>query len=333
MGGNAGPDHGTEGIVIKCVDFHGKNQQSHQRRLANWTSGLEVDLHINAQTPYQTSLASQNGFDIQKPYYAMITVDAGTNVSLGFKYYARNSNEIYVVPEVAVTIFDLDTDVGGTAMESVTVNGFTNAVLSPSTELSVNHNEGGGTTFSATTEGTSDDNPTKPMELTTQQRNRGVTFEFLNFTHVVVTLAVSPGNRTGDFMFVGRPSLRCIETNQETENYVTGETGAAGCPIGMDITSSAKCKEAIESLGLEAEPTFVGTNDNFPTFCSVNKTGTPAMIFNAGESGKSHSQLTPVCKEDKVVIVPGVKGCTVEGCCVMKIIFLALLWTLNGHSS
>lgn len=112
---------------------------------------------------------------------------------------------------------------------------------------------------------------------------------------------------------------------------MTGKTGAARCPAGMDIISSAKCKEAIESLGLEAEPTFVGISNDFPVFCSVNKTGSPAMIFNAGTHGKSNSELTPVCKEDNNIIVPGRSG-TAERCFAMKIIIFALLWTLNCHS-
>lgn len=310
---------GPRGLVIKCVDQLPRADTLNSRRLVSWDGGREVDLKVYAATPYQSAGASENGFDAKAPYYAKITVDAGTNVSLTLGVYARRTDTLLALSDIYWTFLDLDTGADGTGVESLTIADYTEASVSATTELQVRRNADKSATFTASTEGTADDNPTQPLELTRRQKDRGVTFFFKYFAGMRVTLAASPGSATRDFLLVGRPSLLCIRPSDTEGQYTLLENGADSCDPGMQVSSRTACEGAIASLGREAAPSVVAHSSDMPPYCSYSVEGPPYMHFNTNPKGQGRADLAPVCVKQDTVVVQ-----TTNLCCFVKIFSLEL---------
>merc|ERR1719361_3170908 len=81
--------------------------------------------------------------------------------------------------------------------------------MMPATEIREERIADGLTRFSATTLGSTMDNPQSPNLLTIQQRNRIVTLTFTDTSGVEATLGCSVGSMDCDFLFAVEPSLLC----------------------------------------------------------------------------------------------------------------------------
>jgi len=159
---------------------------------------------------YQPMWTKENGY---YHHFAKVNVKPGNNVTVMLKVVDPNSGKDLVLPRVAIAFFDLDTGKGGTrSVEYLKIRGYTHYFLTNSTELTVTHDNFGDTIFSATKEGNGDDNPTHPLTLTAEQKDRVVSFDFHNVDHLLFQLGASEGKTARVFTFTLRPALRCADT-------------------------------------------------------------------------------------------------------------------------
>merc|ERR1712039_607266 len=66
-------------------------------------------------------------------------------------------------------------------------------------------------TFTATKEGTGDDNPSDPLDLTEVQENKAVTVTFADKADINFEVGATAGRRPRVFSFIFRPSLLCAQ--------------------------------------------------------------------------------------------------------------------------
>uniref|UniRef100_A0A7S4SQ79 Uncharacterized protein n=1 Tax=Alexandrium monilatum TaxID=311494 RepID=A0A7S4SQ79_9DINO len=194
----------AEGIVYKTLDLgQGAGDELDK----------EVYLVINATSRKYVPFASKlNGMQGK---YGSINLKSGSQVDLKMTFLDRKSMEPLVMPDLALTFFDLDTAHQGKSREFVTLSGFTRYHLTDNTEVKVSELDDGATKFEASTFGDGHDNPTDPMFLTHQQKNRAVTAFYRNVKEVSFRIGAGAGVGPRFFTFVGRPSLLCAVTVQE----------------------------------------------------------------------------------------------------------------------
>jgi len=196
-----GPDTGNEGIIYRTLDL-GQGAGKEMNR--------EVDIVVNAMSGYTPFSSRRNGMQGK---YGSINIQSGSSIKLKFRMYDVASKKQLNIKELAMTFFDLDQGMTQTSRESVTTHNFDKYHLTSQTEVQVKK-QGDMTQFMSSTFGTGQDNPTDPMFLTQQQKNRAVSLMFSNVTELRVTLAASPGEGPRFFTFVARPSLLCAVTVQ-----------------------------------------------------------------------------------------------------------------------
>jgi len=140
--------------------------------------------------------------------FADINVKPNESVKFRIHGYNVTTKKDIVFPAGLVTFFDLDC--GPESKEHVSVKGYHAYYVTKDTELKVTHDdETRFTTFTGSTQGTGEDNPTKPFDLTKQQMNRAVTFEFPPLTEFGFEVGASAGKTGRVFTFAFRPSLTC----------------------------------------------------------------------------------------------------------------------------
>lgn len=211
--GGKGPDDGAEGIVYEATVAHaGRNGT--------------VEVHLNATSEYQPAWPKENGI---RGRFGAFNVKHGTNVSLTLTVHDPESGEQVPLPKFALTFFDLDQGRDGHSVEHVTASGFKEAWLSNETEVNRTDNDDGSSTFRASVEGNGDDNPTNPLVLTTQQKNRAVTLTWDDMHSIPFTVGASEGKTARVFQFVIRPSLLCAYTF--ANGTILNATGLTSSPI------------------------------------------------------------------------------------------------------
>lgn len=195
--GGHGPDDGPETLIYSAVD-------------TGTGTGKEVLLQIKVDSgTYDPHYPLENGLNGE---YGSINIKPGTQVHLAFEIIDADTLQMVNLPKVYFTFFDLDHGPARSTIESVTADNFNSVMTTIGTELISKKNKDGSRTFTATTEGSGEDNPTNPLLLTLQQKNRAVSFEFVDFTQMHVTLAATPGMHPRYFTFICEPTLLCAET-------------------------------------------------------------------------------------------------------------------------
>mmetsp|Transcript_91653 Transcript_91653/g.285664 ORF Transcript_91653/g.285664 Transcript_91653/m.285664 type:complete len:1020 (-) Transcript_91653:377-3436(-) len=145
--------------------------------------------------------------------YASVNIKPGTHLDYTLHFYDGTTGQRLTLKNYSLTLFDLDTGHAGASREYVELHGFAGYHLTKNTEVKVSK-RGSRTRFSASTEGTGADNPTDPMFLTAQQKNRAVTALYENVDEVSVRVGAGPGATARFFTMVSRPSLLCALTVQ-----------------------------------------------------------------------------------------------------------------------
>lgn len=178
--------------------------------------------------------------------FACVNVKQGKSVKLRAHAYDADKKKDIAVPHGALSFFDLDTGKDNVlSVEHVKVSGYTHYFVSNETEINVTQ-EGDFTVFTATKEGTGDDNPTNPIELTPEQKDRAVTIEFAGKSHFDFEVGASAGHTSRVFCFVFRPSLLCAKT---AINKVLFPATGDGAPI-IPVQGQSGAFTALPSLFL-----------------------------------------------------------------------------------
>jgi hypothetical protein len=202
--GNQGPDFDApEGIRFALI--------------ADIGDGHYVDLEIHALTPYEAFNSAQNGLNGK---FGQVNLRAGTDVTLEFVFLEPGTNTRVNMNWFHFSIFDLDEARHGRNKETMEINNryFLTHYLTESSEVHVYpHFAGednlhaandGNIQYMSSTKGTGRDNPTDPMVLDQQQKDRSVAFLMHDIDSFVTKFAIGAPRRGGrNINFAGAASV------------------------------------------------------------------------------------------------------------------------------
>jgi len=196
--GNKGPDSGPEGIrygnVIRMND-------------------QDVDLIVNAITPYERFSKSQNGLNGR---VGKINLFHERDVDLRFSFVDAETDAPVTMGSFTLSVFDLDEGPDGTAKESVTAGGFASDYMMDFTSLRTTDMPDGRRQYSSTTHGRGTNNPSDPFDLSEVAAAHSVSLEYpeglSSFTlNYAVTKAAEkelrPDYMGRNFLFAGASSM------------------------------------------------------------------------------------------------------------------------------
>lgn len=187
--GNAGPDTDKpEGIR------YGK--------VATFADGRQLDMTVNALTPYQAGNNKANGI---YGHFGQVNMATNTETRFRFTFKEPDSDVDAKVDWMYFSLFDLDEAKKGKQresfdMEDVSTHFMTERSLVLVTQLGDNRYQ-----YSSTRKGTGKDNPKDPMAMTQRQRDMSVSFLFHNKTSFDATFKIGkPSGGTRNFNFAGQ---------------------------------------------------------------------------------------------------------------------------------
>jgi len=192
--GGTGPDNGPEELV-----YRGSKLVPNEDMM-----DMELAVAVKDGSDYAKGTLLNGLFGD----YGVVAVKAGTEVTLQFSFRDPATKNPVFLRELYMSFLDLDQGALGSSSEYVETAGFTQKIIMPESEIREDQ-ANGLTRFSATTAGTTVDNPKDPNLLTIQQRNRVVTLTFTDTSGMEATLGCSVGSTDCDFMFAVEPSLLC----------------------------------------------------------------------------------------------------------------------------
>jgi len=213
--GKQGPDtDAPEGIIYKATSHHTgvdvSNLEIHVHSLKDFDVTEESD--DSYDTDYEPAFKTGSYVNGIHGNFACVNVKQNKSIKLRAHAYDADKKEDVAVPHGAISFFDLDTGKDNVlSVEHVTIGGYKHYFVSNETEIDVTQ-DGDLTVFTATKEGTGDDNPTDPIVLTPLQKDRAVTIEFGGVAHFDFEVGATAGHTARVFSFVFRPSLLCAKT-------------------------------------------------------------------------------------------------------------------------
>merc|ERR1712129_513162 len=227
--GSRGPDFGLEGLVYRGTKFAPDEEMI----------DMELAVSVKDGSTYEPGIA-QNGLFGK---YGFVNLKAGTEVTLQFSFRDHVTKNPLLLSTAHVSFLDLDQAALGQSSEYVDIGGHTGKIMMPETEIREETVADGLTRFSATTPGSTIDNPKDPNLLTIQQKNRIVTLTFTDTSMVEATLGCSAGSTECDFMFAVEPSLLCFK--------ITGPD-----PVTRTVTTTTTMTTSPTTTGTQTERPF-----------------------------------------------------------------------------
>jgi len=230
--GKKGPDtEAEEGIIYNASLRHPllnhTRFQIHIHSVLQWSNSTQYDDQYSPQWTKGDFVNGKHG------KFFHINVKPNSSVKLRVHAHQLGSVDDLQVPVAHMTFFDLDTGRNNNhSIEQVKICDIQRYYLSNATEINTTLESDGGhecTVFTATVEGTGDDNPKDPDALTVQQKNKAVTVELRHANAINFEVGASPGETGRVFSFVLRPSLLCADTKLANGSLVPAE--GRGAPI------------------------------------------------------------------------------------------------------
>jgi len=221
--GKQGPDKDAEEGIIYDVTSHNLGDELQGKKLQVHIHSLKEMAVDEDKTEYDDKYepAFKKGSFVNGVHgkFGCINIKQGTSLKLRAHVYDVEKEEDIELPHALISFFDIDAGKQSNhSVEFVTVGGYSAYYLSNETELD-HTTEGDFVTFTATKEGTGDDNPKDPMELTKEQKDKAVTVEFENIKHFDFEIGASKGFTARVFSFVFRPSMICALTEYKKHLY------------------------------------------------------------------------------------------------------------------
>jgi len=196
--GNKGPDVGQEGLRYGNVLV---------------MNDRDVDLVVNAMTPYERFSKSRNGLNGR---VGKINLFHERDVDLRFSFVDAVTDEPVVMGSFTLSVFDLDEGPDGTAKETITAGGFSSDYMMDFTSLRTSDLPDGRRQYSSTTHGRGSNNPSDPFDLSEVSAAHSVSLEYpeglSSFTlNYAVTKAADnelrPDYMGRNFLFAGASSM------------------------------------------------------------------------------------------------------------------------------
>lgn len=208
--GNKGPDSGPEGIrYANVLQMNDRN----------------VDLLVNALTPYERFSKSTNGLN---GAVGKINLFHERDVDLRFAFIDSENDAPVTMGKFTLSVFDLDEGPEGTAKESITAGGFETDYMMDFTSLRTSDLPDGRRQYSSTTHGRGSNNPSDPFDLTEVAAAHTVSLQYpeglSGFTlNYAVTKAAEkelrPDYMGRNFLFAGASSLYYCQSEPVTISF------------------------------------------------------------------------------------------------------------------
>jgi len=165
-----------------------------------------LDMVVTNLTKYTPANTANNGLNGQ---FAQVNILGGTATKFRFTFLKHGTDEPYTMAWNYMSIFDLDHGKRKEQYrETLEVKGFVTHYLTETSELHLHQHKDQWYTYGSTTWGTGKDNPTDPMNLTQQQKDRSVTLLFHETSTFDAKFAAARPKRAGrNFLFSGKSAL------------------------------------------------------------------------------------------------------------------------------
>jgi len=225
----------------------------------------DVEVHVHAMSGWEFMYSEREGTELSRDAESgprsggsalgRVNVKPGTSATLQIHGHDPATNEEVLLPKVALTFFDLDAgEDGRSGVEYVKVERYKAYLLTNETEVQVSQDS---TTFSASREGDSEDDPEDSLQLTVPQKNRMVSFEFEDQREITVQLGASPGSAPRAFAFELGPALRCASTLLEDGTVMPANSTDPPVKIIRAGEHTQPAALAVLALALLASPCLV----------------------------------------------------------------------------
>jgi len=178
--------------------------------VASIGDGRTIDMAIHAMSAYTPFNPAQNGLNGK---FGQVNLHADSRVTLEFVFFEHGTTNRANVEWFYFTLFDLDEGRLGRQKETFEIHNqyFVTHYLTETSEVHVYPHfkkNDGNFQYSSTTKGFGRDNPTDPMALDQQQKDRAVTFLMHDINSFIGTFIIAPPNRGGrNFNFAGKASV------------------------------------------------------------------------------------------------------------------------------
>jgi hypothetical protein len=175
-------------------------------RIAHIENDEKLDMVVTNLTSYEPANNENNGLNGQ---FAQINIGGGTSTKFRFNFVKHGTDEPVKMDWAYMSIYDLDHGkVKSKYKETVEIKGFVTHYLTETSELELTQHGDKWYTYASTTWGTGADNPSDPMTLSQQQKDRSVTILFHDVSSFDAKFAAAkPKNQGRNFLFSGKSAL------------------------------------------------------------------------------------------------------------------------------
>merc|ERR550539_376422 len=187
--GNLGPDFDKpEGLRYSNV--------------ATFADGRQLDMTINALTPYKVKNNLANGLSGK---FGQVSMMSDTETKFRFTFKEPGTDNDAQVDWMYFSLFDLDEGKKKKMRETLRMEGVATHFMTERSLVSVKELGNDTYEYSSSRKGTGKDNPKDPMAITQRQKDMSVSFLFHNKTSWEATFKVGkPYGFTRNFCFAGQ---------------------------------------------------------------------------------------------------------------------------------
>jgi len=189
--GGVGPDSGDE--VLKYDN-------------AAAVDGKILDLVVKQVGGDYAAKGDKNGRSGQ---FGVINMQSGSNIDLEFSFVDHLTGNPVSLEGVGITFYDLDEGKKEKSRSSLTACGASNAILTTSTELTVERPDNC-YKISSSQHGNAKNNPKDALSLSPDQAGRSVTFTYADVDKITVKYEMSSGYGYRNLNFAMEPALACM---------------------------------------------------------------------------------------------------------------------------
>lgn len=170
--------------------------------VATFASGKQLDMVINALTPYEVKNNLANGLSGK---FGQVSMMSNTETKFKFTFMEPGTETVASVDWMYFSIFDLDQAKKGKTREILQIEGVSTHFLTERSLVEVTELGAGKYQYASSRRGTGKDNPKDPMAMTQRQKDMSVSFLFHNRTGFDATFKVTgPYGFTRNFNFAGQ---------------------------------------------------------------------------------------------------------------------------------
>jgi len=183
---------------------------------------FNIDLVVTASKGYKNPDPAKNGINGN---FGSITQQCSTASIFKFTFVKSGTMEPVTMASFMFSVFDIDHGkVGGQQGDNEVIsihseNGLDGYYTASNSRLETSC-AGTANTFKSMDQGSRDDNPTSPLQLTPLQKSRSVTLRFVQTSSFELEFNIQGGSRTRSFLFGGNADFACFE-GQDVDGSTT----------------------------------------------------------------------------------------------------------------